>query len=156
QAVFGFLEAPDGQLLSQQTNVRGSGPGGPVFGRTLQEFRADPMPGRWTFVVFVFNPVAGTTTGQQFSGEVRFNAVDVRATGVPDSRDTVLPAGRPVTAQVTVRNTGIAPKSVFVDARRTARADLRLVAAGPESGVPVPQFPPTDYELPTECNRITT
>jgi len=150
------LETPDGQLLSQQTNVAGFDPqGNPLFVRSLQEFRRNPVPGRWTFVVFVTNPIAGTTTAQRFSGQVRFNAVDVHASGLPNSRQTVLPAGRPVTARVTVHNTGVAPEHFFVDARTTGRTDLRLVPDTPETGVAVPQFRFINYQLPTECTRIT-
>lgn len=156
QFVFGMLETPDGQLLSQQTNVEGfDAQDNPIFGQTLQEFRRNPVAGRWTFVVFVQNPVAGTTTAQRFSGEVRFNAVDVHASGLPNSRGTVLPAGRPVTARVTVHNTGIAPESFFADPRTTGRTDLRLVPDKPETGVPVPQLLFINYQLPTECTRIT-
>jgi hypothetical protein len=156
QLVFGFLEAPDGQLLSQQTNAVSVDPdGNPVFGRSLQEFRRDPQPGRWTFAVVVSNPVAGTATSQPFSGELRFNAVDVRASGLPSSPTTVLPAGRPVTARVSVHNTGIATESFFVDARSTALTDLRLLTNQPETGVPVPQDIPLRYRVPTECVRVT-
>jgi hypothetical protein len=143
--------------LSRQKNVIGTAPdGSPIFNRSMQEFRADPVPGRWTFVVVVTNPVAGTTTDQRFSGEVRFNTVDVRAAGVPNSPATVLPAGHPVTARVTVHNTGVVPENFFVDPRRTARTDQRLVTTDPETGVPVPPSPPVNYLVPTECNRVTT
>ena len=155
--MFAFLEAPNGQLLSRQDNVTGVAPDGSlIFTRSIQEFRADPVPGRWTFVVSVLNPVAGTTTAQRFSGEVRFNTVDVHAAGVPNGPATVLPAGHPVTARVTVHNTGIAPESFFVDPRRTARTDQRLITTDPETGVPVPPSPPINYLVPTECNRVTT
>jgi len=155
QEVFGLLEAPDGQLLSQQTNVEGfDASGNPVFGRSLQEFRTAPVPGRWTFVVFVFNPVAGTTTSQPFTGDVRFNTIDVHAAGVPHG--AVLPAGHPVTATVSVHNTGIAPENFFVDPRRSGRADLRLVTARSETGVPLPQAGTVEYTVPTGCDRITT
>ena len=155
QAVFGFLVAPDGQLLSQQSNGSVDADGNPVFGASLQEFRRDPQPGRWTFVVFVFNPVAGTATSQRFAGEVRFNVVDAHATGLPASRATVLPAGRPVTARVTVHNTAIAPESFFVDPRTTTLTNQRLVADKPETGVPVPQIAALNYRVPTECVRVT-
>src|SRR5262249_34935527 len=149
QFVFGMLETPDGQLLSQQTNVTGFDPqGNPLFHRSLQEFRRNPAPGRWTFVVFVTNPVAGTTTAQRLSGEVRSNTVDVHASGLPNSQRTVLPAGRPVTARVTVHNTGVAPENLFVDPRTTGRTDLRLIPDQPDTGVPVPQPRFINYQLP--------
>ncbi len=155
QEVFGYLQAPDGQLLSQQTNIEGFDENGnAIFGRSLQEFRTAPPPGRWTFVVFVFNPVAGTTTSQRFAGQVRFNTVDVHAAGVPHG--AALPAGHPVTATVTVHNTGIAPENFFVDPRRADRADLRLVTTQSETGIPLPQSRPVEYTLPTQCDRITT
>ena len=82
QQVFGFLESPDGQLLSQQSNVLASDPD-LVFSRELQEFRRDPAPGRWTFTVWVFNPVAGTAISQDFTGTLRFNIVEASAFGLP-------------------------------------------------------------------------
>ena len=151
ELVFGMLESPDGQLLSQQCNVTGfDANGDPVFGNTIQEFRRDPEAGRWTLVVFVFNPVAGTSTSQPFTGDLRFNVVDASATGLPASTATVLPAGKPVTATVTVRNTGTAPQSFFVDPRSSSLGARRLVADAPETDVPVPGGQSLHYLVPTE------
>jgi hypothetical protein len=155
QLVFGFLAAPDGQVLSQQANATVDPDGNVVFGPSLQEFRRDPRPGRWTFAVQVSNPVAGTATSVPFTGQLRFNAVDVRASGVPSSPATVLPTGQPATAQVTVHNTGITTNSFFVDPRSTALTDLRVRTEVPETGVPVPTPDPLFYVVPTECVRLT-
>lgn len=156
QQVFGFLESPDGQLLSQQSNVTAIDPeGNPIFIRELQEFRRDPAPGRWTFTVWVFNPVAGTAISQNFTGTLRFNLVEASATGLPTSPGTVLPAGQPRLARVTVRNTGIAPQPFFVDARSTTTGDLRLVTEDDETDVPIPQDDALDYQVPPLTTRLT-
>jgi hypothetical protein len=156
QQVFGFLESPDGQLLSQQSNVTAVDPeGNPIFIRELQEFRRDPAPGRWTFTVWVFNPVAGTALSQNFTGTLRFNLVEAAATGLPTSPGTVLPAGQPTLARVTVRNTGIAPQPFFLDARSTAPGVLRLVSVDAETGVPIPQADALDYQVPPLSTRVT-
>lgn len=156
QVIFGFLESPDGQLLSQQSNVTDvDGEGNPIFIRELQEFRRDPAPGRWTFTVWVFNPVAGTALSQNFSGTLQFNLVEAAATGLPTSPGTVLPAGQPTTSRVTVRNTGIAPQPFFVDARSTTTGELRLVTEDNEAGVPIPQDDALDYQVPPLTTRLT-
>jgi Subtilase family/Peptidase inhibitor I9 len=159
QALIGFLIAPNGQVLSQQTNVTAVDVnGGPTaFSQSLQEFRRDPQPGRWTFVLKVLNPVAGTTTAQQFAGTLRFNVVDTAASGLPASPATVLRPGVPVTARVTVRNNGVAPENYFVDPRSTARADLRLVPSfgEPETGLGLPAQSHVDYLVPPEADRVT-
>ncbi|MFD8496970.1 S8 family serine peptidase [Amycolatopsis sp. NPDC059657] len=155
QMIFGYLVSPDGQILSQQNNVRTLGPDGnpATFGSTLQEFRRDPAPGRWTFIVAVSNPVAGTTTEQKFTGELKFDTVDVKATGLPSG--AVLPAGKPVTARVDLRNNGIAPLSFFADARSTATGDVRLLANGPEKGVSLPIGRPLIYLVPPATTKLT-
>jgi hypothetical protein len=156
QVVFAYLESPEGQLLSQQTNiVSADQDGNPVFGRTIQGFRRDPTPGRWTLVLTVYNPMAGTGTAQRFTGEVRFNVVDATATGLPTDPRTVLPAGKPVTAKVRVRNTGIAPSTFFVDARSTATGEVRLAADAGETGVALPQEDPLRYVVPPETTSVT-
>ncbi|WP_167978090.1 hypothetical protein [Lentzea indica] len=156
QLVFGFLESPDGQLLSQQSNVTAVDPeGNPIFIRELQEFRRDPAPGRWTFTVVAPNPVAGTAISQDFTGTLQFNLIEASATGLPASPGTVLPAGQPTLARVTVRNTGIAPQPFFVDARSTATGDLRLVTEDDETGVPFPQEESLDYQVPPLTTRLT-
>jgi len=62
----------------------------------------------------------------------------------------VLPAGKPVTATVTVRNTGTAPQSFFVDPRSSSLGARRLVADAPETDVPVPGGQSLHYLVPTE------
>ncbi len=158
QVVLGDLVSPGGQVLSQQNNVLAVDANGnpTAFGPSVQDFRRDPNPGRWTFVALILNPVAGTDTAQRFAGDLRLNTVEVAATGLPSSPRIVLPAGRPLNAQVSVHNTGVAPESFFVDPRSTARADLRLVPQfGGETGVPLPQADAVTYLVPTEADRLT-
>jgi hypothetical protein len=156
QLIFGFLESPDGHLLSQQANVSDvDSEGNPIFSTTLQEFRRDPTPGRWTFTVFVTNPVAGTATSQRFTGTLQTNLVDASATGLPTDPATVLPAGQPTTARITVRNTGIAPQPLFIDARSTTTGDLRLVTEDQETGVHLPPPAFVRYQIPPVTTRLS-
>ncbi len=104
---------------------------------------------------FVFNPVSGAATRQPFVGQIQFNAVDIQAAGLPDSPGTTLPAGQPVTATVAVHNTGVAPESFFADPRSTAYAVQRLIASGPETGVPLPQHGVLNYQVPTQTSLLT-
>jgi hypothetical protein len=157
QTVLGYLVSPDGQIVSQATNVRDAdGNGTPTeFGPSLQGYKRDPLPGRWTYVVVFQNAVSGTTTEEPFTGQVRFNLVDVTADHVPTSAQTVLPAGKPVTVTVHVHNTGVAPGSFYVDARTNKWADLQLIPDGSASNVPLAPSATRNFVVPTNTSQVT-
>lgn len=157
QQVYGFLVSPDGQLLSQATNVRAMDAGGnpTAFTDSLRSVVRDPRPGRWSYLVVVANPVSGSTTDEAFTGRLRFDQVDVTAQGVPNSAGQVLPAGVPRTVTVRVHNTAATPESFFVDPRANSMTDLRLAPGdGSASGLRLRPFAQATYLVPTETTGL--
>jgi hypothetical protein len=157
QTVLGYLVSPDGQIVSQATNVRTvDGNGTPTeFGPSLQGYKRDPLPGRWSYVVVFENAVSGATTQEPFTGQVRFDLVDVHADNVPFSAGTVLSAGKPVTMTVHVHNTGTAPGSFYVDARTNKWADLQLTPDGSAANVPLAPSATLGFLVPTNTSQVT-
>jgi hypothetical protein len=156
QSVFGYLVSPDGQIVSQATNVRtADANGAPTeYGPSLQGYKRDPLPGRWTYVAVFQNAVAGAATREPFTGKVRFNLADVTAHNVPNTTKTVLPAGKPATMTVHVHNTGAAPASFYVDARTNTMADLQLIPDGSASNVPLKPSATMTYLVPTNTTQV--
>jgi hypothetical protein len=154
QGVIGYLVSPDGQILSQATNVLDVDANGTPtsFGQSLQGYRRDPAPGRWTYVVVFQNPVSGATTREPFTGQVRYDLVSVSASGLPRG---VVPAGQPVHATVRVRNTGAAAGSFYVDARTASWVDAQLVPDGSAAAVPLMPSASLGYLVPPDTSRVT-
>ena len=147
QQVFAALLSPDHQVLSLTTND-GT--------KSLQGYVRDPAPGRWLLFVNVNNPVAGTAIADKFTGHLRFNLVDIKASGVPAGK---VPAGKPITATVTVKNTGAAAAAFFADPRRNTLVDVDLVTqlgTSPNATIPfdVSALGPT-WLVPTQTRTLT-
>ncbi|HEX5496106.1 MAG TPA: S8 family serine peptidase [Mycobacteriales bacterium] len=155
QTVFGYLLAPDGELLSAASNVVVQRDGTERFTPDLQVVRRDPAAGRWTFLLDVTNPVSGNLVSQPFTGISRLDGASVRATGLPAGADTVLPAGQPATVSVRVRNTGVAPEGYVVDGRLAKLGNLRLAPVNP-ARVPIPNDGPNPaWLVPTETSGLS-
>ena len=165
QAVFAFLIDPRGQALGYSSNrlVTGFDPDtGAAIVQPLKEvslYQANPTAGRWTLILNFAGPIVGDELSQPFRGNVQLNKVDIHATGLPNSSSTTLPAGKPVTAQVTIHNTGLAPEDFFVDPRLASMADLTLPAAPgqPTTGAGLPAQPTTPtpaWLVPSETDRL--
>lgn len=155
QNTVGYLVSPDGQILSQATNVTAFDANGnpTAYAKSLQSYVRAPRPGRWSYVVVFANSVSGAATQEQFTGRLRFDLVDVRANGVPSGG--VLPAGKPAAVTVRVRNTGSAAESYFVDARSPVAADTQLVPTGSAANVPLTPSAVVTYVVPTETTQLT-
>lgn len=155
QGVVGYLVSPDGQIVSQATNVLAANANGnpTEYGRSLQNYKRDPAPGRWTYVVVFENPVSGAGTREQFSGRVMFDHVDVTASGVPSG--AVLPRGKPVTAKITVHNTSSVSGSYYVDARMSKWVDVQLIPNATAAGVPLAPSASLGFLVPPETSRLT-
>jgi len=155
--VTGYLVSPDGQIVSQATNVMAvDANGNPTeFGQSLQGYARNPVAGRWTFVVVFANPVAGAATQEPFTGALQFNIVKVSASGVPTSAKAVLAAGKPSTVTLHVRNTGASTAGFYVDARSGLSTDLQLVPNGSAANVPLAPNAQLGYIVPTDTTQIT-
>ncbi|HEX4224193.1 MAG TPA: hypothetical protein VHZ97_17625, partial [Pseudonocardiaceae bacterium] len=103
-------------------------------------YARNPRPGRWTLAINFVGAIVGDELSQPFTGNLTFNKVDVKAAGLPDSPATTLPAGKPVTVQIAVHNTGNAPEDYFLDPRLSGLSNLKLAGISPISNVALP-FP---------------
>jgi hypothetical protein len=147
---------PNQEVADVGTNLTPDDATGTTFtGRsTAQLFDAHPLPGRWHLIVVVQTPVSGAEISQTFMGNVTFDHLITRATGLPDAT-TTLPAGKPTTAKVLVRNTGTQPMLVGVDPRLE---EVRNLTPSPISGSPSVTLPfgdPPAYLLPPETQGFT-
>jgi hypothetical protein len=126
----GFLIDPNGQPLDAQSSARLDASGNfHGFGRTMQFFRRTPQPGPWTLVLNVAGPGNGAHLSEPYAGSISFTAPSVHSHGIPNSPRRVLRAGHPVTATITVTNTGNAAKDFFADARRSGRVRQELLGS---------------------------
>jgi hypothetical protein len=151
------LESPDHQVVSLTANKVLDATGAPTVTSALQGYVDAPAAGRWTLFLYDTNPVAGDTLGQKFTGHIKYNQVDVKASGLPKGN---VAAGTPITATITVKNNGVAPQWYFADPRLTTAADYVLpVLTGTNATNPLP-FPsdgsvvPATYQVPTHTSNL--
>ncbi|HWE63973.1 MAG TPA: S8 family serine peptidase, partial [Chloroflexota bacterium] len=99
----GVLVDPNNQPVDVQSTITAQDPntGAPTaFTNTLQFFHRDPVPGRWLFVLVVNETSAGVQTQTPFHATVAFDQAQVSATGLPNSSQTTLAAGKTVVVPV--------------------------------------------------------
>jgi hypothetical protein len=149
----GFLIDPSGEPLDVQSTANdvffGTGP-------TMQFFHGSPAAGLWTVVLLTFAPVDGAHLSEPFAGAVSFTAPMVTSSGIPNSPATVLPAGVPVTATVTVTNTGNISKDYFADARLNGRVPQELLGDDVNNvALPLSLSAQPDWLVPTNTNLLT-
>jgi hypothetical protein len=114
----GFLVDPTGEPVDVQSTARFDAQDNFLgYGRTMQFFRRTPAAGRWTVTLLVFGPIDGRRLNEPFTGTISFAPPVVQTAGLPSSRATVLRAGVPAKATITVTNTGNVRKDFFADAR---------------------------------------
>ena len=95
----GVLIDPNGETPSEEGNVTPSG----AQTKNLVNVTADPIPGRWRYVVVVQNPISGNQLTENFTGVVTFNQVKV--TGALPAGGS-LRAGKAHKVQLVLTNTG--------------------------------------------------
>ena len=133
------LVDPNGETPSISSNLVPADNGGATQGAGARNSVANPLPGRWLYVVSVQNPVTGQEIRQNFRGIVRFGGVEVAASpAVPTSAATTLPAGVAVPVKVTVTNDTVAPLPIQADARLNTLTSLQLVPLFGQTNVPLP------------------
>lgn len=70
--------------------------------------------------------MSGTAVSQPFTVTLNDTPVTSSASGLPDSASTMLAAGTPVTAMLTVTNNGTTPEAYFTDARTSSQTTVDL------------------------------
>jgi hypothetical protein len=148
-----YLVSPDGDALGYgQNSVNGT--------QTLSvtAYTLNPVPGTWTLIVAFIEPTAGNEISQPYTGNVQFNNVSVSAAGLPDSASTTLPAGKPVTVPVTIKNNGAQAEDFFIDPRLNQTASMTLAGQDPEvSSVTLPLTGAgPEWFVPTEASSAST
>jgi hypothetical protein len=142
--LFTELVDPAGEVASAANNgLLATSPSGfselaPEPGAQLHVM--SPMPGRWTLIVDFYNSVSGTAVTQPFTVKMDVNPVTATESGLPTSAGTKLVVGTPVTADVTVTNSGDVPEEYFVDARQAGPAVTVDLAPQTTSSVPLPNL----------------
>jgi subtilisin family serine protease len=147
----GFLIDPNGEPLDAQTTANDNLAPGP----TMQFFRGSPASGLWTLVLLAALPVDGAHLTEPFTGSISFTAPSVTSSGIPNSASTVLPAGQPVTAAITVTNTGNISKDFFADPRLEGKVPQQLLGAD-VNNVPLPLSlaAQPNWLVPTNTNAL--
>jgi Subtilase family len=160
--VFGYLIDPAGNAQAYAANAELTdfdSHGNPVTTplSSLSMFARAPAAGRWTLILDFAPVVTGTTLARPYSGTVVLNKVQASASGLPNSSKVTLKAGRPVTVPVTVRNTGVAPQSFFIDPRTNSLSRLTLaqLSQGPFDLPLKPTSSLPYWNVPTETTKVT-
>ena len=150
------LVDPSGSAQTVATNAHLSG-SNETFGNGLEAYAPSPRPGRWRLVVDVVNPVGGQVLSAPYGGWIGFAPPPVRASDLPNSASTILPAGKTKTVTVSVRNKGAGVQDVFLDPRMPQRQAFSLLALTQDQNIalPVPSgnLPPI-YLVPTQTNAL--
>ena len=121
----------------------------------MQFFHRSPARGLWTLVLLVALPVDGSHLSEPFTGAITFASPAVTSSGIPDSSSTVLPAGKPVTATITVTNTGNIAKDYFADPRLNGKVPQQLLGSDVNNvALPLSLAQP-NWLVPTNTNALT-
>lgn len=113
----GVLVDPSGMQVSVAPNQD------PTTGATttaLQSWHANPMPGRWRFMLLQNFYSSGNQTSYTFNANISLNQSGVSTAALPASASVKLHAGQPVTIPVSVTNTSGLVQQYFADARLQA------------------------------------
>ena len=156
QNVVGYLVSPEGEILSQASNVQSVDSNNlpTAYSKSLQGYVRAPESGRWSLIVAFANPVTGNATQEHYSGTITFNKVNVTSANVPDSPATTLAAGKPATATITVHNTGAASGSFFVDPRTNGVSNVQLTPGNSAATVALAPYAQVPFVVPTETDSL--
>jgi hypothetical protein len=155
--VVGYLVAPDGETAGFATNTyitkETSETLDTVNGRGLSLYAIRPAAGRWTLIIDLTSTV-GNELADRFAGAVRFAAIPVSASGLPDSAARKLTPGRSVTVPVTIKNTGSAAEDFFVDPRLTSSRTYTLAGIGSPLKLPLMIASSQTWYVPTQTTTL--
>jgi hypothetical protein len=146
----GVLIDPNGEPTNIGTNTGG----GASTLRTMQQVVANPIPGRWRFILIVVNPVSGKQLAQQFTGVVSFAGARASLSGLPGT----LRAGQATTVKLRYTNTGSAPVLLQVDPRLKNSENIQLAPQGSSATLQLPLTPTSTvpaYFVPPATDKLT-
>lgn len=151
-----FLVSPSGEARAVSSNAMIDHNGNVTNEMGAQVHVLNPSPGSWTLIVGYVPAVSGTALEEPFTVSTSETKVPASAPGLPNSTSRRLAAGKPVTFNVRVTNTGPQPESYFIDPRLAGSTSLNLTALNsPDTQVPLtvnqnlPQF-----LMPTETTAL--
>ena len=161
--VSAYLVAPGGQTMGYGSNYLTTGftsAGVPVESprRQLSLYTSNPIAGVWTLIIDFTSPVPGDELADAFTGRVMFNAVRWSRGKLPGGPAWKLTAGNSYTYRIKLDNTGAAPESVFLDARRRGLTSYLLQPQDKVSGVKLPVAAATDppeWIVPTMTHSVS-
>jgi hypothetical protein len=119
------LVDPDGMQLSVQADVDEAG----NLTAAMQLDRANPMSGRWRFILLLNYFTSGNQTSLPFSAQIGFNTaqVTVGAPGLPNDPHIKLSvSGKPLIVPIAITNNGPLTQAYFADARLEGLTTLPL------------------------------
>ncbi len=146
----GLLVDPNGMQLSVEPNLDTFSD--LQFG--LQNFRSNPQPGRWQFILLQNFSSSGNQTTLPFTARIAFNSAQITASGLPDSASKkVSVSGAPLTAKITIINSGAVTEAFFADARLSTPTVTTLA---PQTCAAKATLPGTCglFYVPTEVSAI--
>jgi hypothetical protein len=163
-AVVAFLTDPEGNTVANSSNITFDSSFSNIIGTgTVDVYKDNPQPGRWTLALDWLPPVAETSFAElsaPFTGRVQFNQVHARS-NLPGGAAT-LHQGQSYTFGVTVKNTAKSPEAFFLDPRLSSMATIPLLNQNPNVDdqnmtLPLPgglSFP--NYIVPTDTTGLQT
>jgi len=154
--VIGWLIDPAGTLLGSASSLYvDPNTFSATFTHGLEAFAVSPKAGRWKFVVTPTSPVGGTVLSTPYHGVVSFDQPAIHATGLPDG-DKVK-AGQPITARISVTNTGPGTRDVFADPRLNDESLLPVLPISQATNLPLPipgDVPAPTFVVPTQTDTV--
>ena len=149
------LVSPSGDIASFGSSVVNT-TAGLAQNRGAQVHVLAPVPGTWSLLVDFAPTVSGTTITTPVTITTDDRARTATAAGLPNSPSVTLKAGKAVTVQVKVKNTGPAPEYFFVDSRLNSTTTYHLKGLnGDDTQAPVePGANEPLYLVPTHTTQL--
>ncbi|QNP75435.1 S8 family serine peptidase [Streptomyces roseirectus] len=148
-----YLVDPQGQIAASDTNLTGTDGKTPTGVASLTA--VSPAAGRWRVLVVLPNPVSGKDFADQVTGHVRYDTVDVTASGLPAEQAHRLARGAKQEVTVRVRNTGPAGRYLFLDPRLATDTDLALTPTGGSATAQLPFPDSATWRVPRHTSVLT-